>query len=87
MEEFKEVFRAEGLRVTENDIEAPYDGGRVVLTANVTLGTDLFEEQKLSGVTCMLNYRLDKAMAQWPATRAEKEKYEYEIVINRRAVK
>lgn len=84
--EFKEVFHAEGLRVQENDVESSFDGGRIVLGVNVTPGSKLYEDEKLSGLTTLLNFRADDPMRKWPSTRVEKDTFEYQIVISRRAV-
>lgn len=83
---FAEVFHAAGLRVQENDIETTFDGGRVVLGVNVTPGSKLYEDEKLSGLTVLLNFRADDPMRAWPSTRVEKEAWEYQVVISRRAV-
>ena len=83
---FAEVFHAEGLRVSENDVEQRFDGGRVVLAVNVVPGSKLYEDEKLSGLTVLLNFRADEPMRSWPVTRVEKERYEYQVILSRREI-
>lgn len=78
------------LRVTENDIERPYDGGRIVLvadngefakTADNPSGDKLSEDMKIMGITVIINYRKDDPMKEWPSTKEDMEKKRYVLTI------
>lgn len=70
------------LRCTENDVEMPADGGRVIFTLPPGPLTDeLYENQKITGVTVLLNYRKDEPMRDHPATREQKEAERYTLYL------
>lgn len=70
------------LRCTENDVEMPADGGRIIFTLpNSPAAEELYENQKVNGVTLLVNYRKDEPMRAHPATREEKEAERYTLYL------
>lgn len=69
-----------GMLVTDNDMEAPFDGGRVVLSLSGAANGILYE-QAITGVTVLINHRRDEPMAKWPLTRAQKEGRKFRVLI------
>lgn len=68
------------LRVQENDFQRNFEGGRVVLVADNTDPNKpantpdldlLSEDMKIQGITIIINYRKNAAMADWPQTPEE----------------
>lgn len=73
---------AGALRLTENDVEAAFDGGRIVFSlASGALAEVLFDEEKVTGVTAMINFRKDEPMRKFPATRVEREAKRYTLLL------
>lgn len=76
-------------RVTENDIEKDYDGGRIVLiadngeqakTSDNPKGTKLVKAGIMS-MTVIINYNEDEPMKDWPAVREEIAKRRFNVHI------
>jgi hypothetical protein len=70
------------LRVVENDFQKDFEGGRIVLVADNsdparpsnTPNLDLLsEDMKIQGITVIINYRKNAAMADWPALGGDAE--------------
>jgi hypothetical protein len=68
------------LRLVENDIAKNFPGGRVVLVADNGEfaktptnpdGDQLSEDMKIMGITVIINYRKNEAMADWPQSAEE----------------
>jgi hypothetical protein len=68
------------LRVIENDFPRDFEGGRIVLVADNsdpakpsnTPNLDLLsEDMKIQGITVIINYRKNAAMADWPAVGSD----------------
>lgn len=74
------------LRLQENDKEADYDGGRIVLVADVnSLPKELVKEEDLTNITVLLNYREDKPMEKWPLAREDRARRRFRLTITEEA--
>lgn len=72
-------------RVNLNDLEQGGEGGRISLVTDASENDHLSEEEKITGVTVLLNYRKDKPMEAWPKNRAEMEKRRFTVRITEEA--
>lgn len=76
-------------RVTENDVEKDFDGGRIVLSADngeQAKTTDNPKGTKLAkasilGVMVVINYNEDDPMREFPSTRDEVSKRRFNVHI------
>jgi hypothetical protein len=78
------------LRLTENDVEKDFDGGRIVLTGDNSeaaktpsnpSGDKLTEDLKIMAVSVVINYRKDEPMRDWPSIREDIAKRRFSIRI------
>jgi hypothetical protein len=77
------------LRVAENDVEKDFDGGRVALVADngeqakteTNPSGDALFEDKILGISVVINYRKDEPMRDWPSIREEIAKRRFTLHI------
>jgi hypothetical protein len=81
---------AGAFRLTENDVEKDFDGGRIVLVADNgdqakspanPAGDALSEDAKITGITVVINYRKDEPMRAWPSLRDDIAKRRFTVRI------